>query len=61
MLVSGHKTLAMLSRYNIRRREAVRRALQQVGDYVARMPAYAALRPGSGRNSEHFWETSPKR
>ena len=39
MLISGHKTASMLARYNIRRREAVRRALQQVGDYVAGMSA----------------------
>jgi integrase len=51
MLISGHKTASMLARYNIRRREAVRRALQQVGDYLARMPAEVTLtsRPSKPR------------
>jgi integrase len=43
MLVSGHKTLSMLARYNIRRREAVRQALQQVEEYVEAMPTVGTV------------------
>jgi hypothetical protein len=43
MLVSGHKTLSMLARYNIRRREAVRQALQRVEEYVAAMPVVGTV------------------
>ena len=45
MLVSGHKTLSMLARYNIRRREAVRQALQRVEQYVTNMPTVGTIEP----------------
>jgi hypothetical protein len=45
MLVSGHKTLSMLARYNIRRREAVRQALQRVEEYVTTMPTVGTVEP----------------
>jgi integrase len=45
MLISGHKTATTLARYNIRRREAVRKALQNVGKYVQTMPVTATVEP----------------
>jgi len=45
MLVSGHKTLSMLARYNISRREAVRQALQRVEEYVTTMPTVGTVEP----------------
>src|SRR4029450_8948768 len=52
MLVSGHKTLSMLARYNIRRREAVRHAMQRVEEYVQTMPTFGTVelfKPPRGR------------
>jgi integrase len=45
MLLSGHKTLSMLARYNIRRREAVRQALQRLEEYVEAMPTVGPVEP----------------